>query len=44
MLRYDEELRGPSHRTKGQIKVKEHPRMGRLNCSILDLCYKQLTK
>ncbi len=38
MLRYDEELKGSSHRTKGPIEVKEHPGMGSLCCSTLDLC------
>jgi hypothetical protein len=39
MPRYDEELMGPSHRTKGHIKVWEHLGMGRLSCSSVDLCY-----
>jgi len=30
MLKYDEELRGPSCRTKGHIEVKEHLGMGSL--------------
>jgi hypothetical protein len=42
MLRDDEELMGLSCRTKGHIKVKEHPRMGSLCCSTLDPCYRQL--
>ncbi len=42
MQRYDEELKGPSRKTKGHIEVKEHPRMGSLCCSTLDLCRKQL--
>jgi hypothetical protein len=44
MLRYDEELRGSNCKIKGHIKVKEHPRMGSLCCSTLDLCCKQLTE
>ncbi len=44
MLRYDEEMKGPSRRKRGHIEVKEHLGMGRLNCSTLDLCYSQLTE
>jgi hypothetical protein len=32
MLRYDEELMGPSYGTKGHIEIKEHSRMGSLCC------------
>ncbi len=42
MLRYDEELRSPSRRTKGHIEIKEHPGMGSLCYSTLDLCCRQL--
>ncbi len=41
MPKHDEELRGLNHRTKGHI-VWDHLGMGRLNCSIVDLCYRQL--
>jgi hypothetical protein len=44
MVRYDEKLRGLSHKTKGHIEVKEHPGMGSLCSSTLDLCCRQLTK
>jgi len=44
MLRYDEELKGPSCRYKGHIEVNEHLGMGRLSYSTLNLCYKQLTE
>jgi hypothetical protein len=42
MSRYDEELRGPNHRTNGHIEVWDHLGMGRLNCYTIDLCYMQL--
>jgi len=42
MLRYNEELRSPSRRTKGHIEVWEHLRMGRLSYSAVCLCYRQL--
>jgi hypothetical protein len=38
MLKCDEKLRGPSCRTKGHIEVKEHPGIGSLCWSTLDLC------
>jgi hypothetical protein len=44
MSMYDEELRSLSHRTKGHIEVWEHLGMGRLNCSVVDLCYRRLIK
>jgi hypothetical protein len=42
MLRYDEELRGLSHKTKGHIEVKEHPRTRSLCCSTLNLSCRHL--
>jgi hypothetical protein len=42
MSRNDEELKGPSYRTKGHIKDKEH--LGNLCCNTLDLCCRQLIK
>jgi hypothetical protein len=42
MLKDDEELRGPSYKTKGHIEVKEHLGMGSLCYSTLDPCSKQL--
>jgi hypothetical protein len=36
MPRNDEELRGPSHRTKGHIEDKEHLGIGNLCCRTLE--------
>jgi hypothetical protein len=44
MLRYGEELRGLSCKTKGHIEDKEHPGMGSLCWNTLNLCCRQLTK
>ncbi len=44
MLRDDEELRGPSCRTKGHIEVKKHTGMRSLCCSTLNLFCRQLPK
>jgi len=42
MLRYDEEKRGPSYRTKGHIEVKMHLGKGTFCCSTLNPCCRQL--
>jgi hypothetical protein len=40
MPRCDEKLRSQSCRIKGHIEVLEHLRMGRLSCSVVDMCYR----
>jgi hypothetical protein len=40
MPKYDEKLRSPSCRIKGHVEVWEHLGMGRLNYSVVDLCYR----
>jgi hypothetical protein len=40
MPRYDEELKSSSRRIKGHIEVWEHLGMGKLNCNVVDLCYR----
>jgi hypothetical protein len=38
MSRHDEKLRSLSRRIKGHIEVWEHLGMGRLNCSVVNMC------
>jgi hypothetical protein len=42
MLRNDEELRGPSRRTRGHIEKSEHLGVGSLCYSTLHLCCRHL--